>query len=163
MQVAKGDRLARSPTAEEIRDLLKTLSDMVRGLPEDKWPHDWEPVWSLDNATVHTAAVQDWEECAAMGIIGRAVFVPPYSPDLHQLIEHAHANTVRHFKEKLVVRNQEPGGPYKTVADMFRDIKASFEEVNTPVAIAANLKKLLEVTYPAVIELEGGWPPASKR
>jgi len=162
MQTKISKKLAKSPTGQEIRDLLASASAKLTS--SACWPEGLEPIWSMDNAVIHHAAAQNWEGQwrKDAGIRGEVMFVPPYSPDLHQCIEHAHANTCRRWRQQLLIMARSKV-PYNDVVDMFKDIEACFGVANTEASVAANVCKLVDTTYPEVIRLEGDWPTPAFR
>lgn len=64
-------------------------------------------MYSYDNPSIHKAAEEMLEK---MGITqNERVRLPPYSPDMHKVIEHAHANVARIFQNHLrAVFNRQP-------------------------------------------------------
>jgi hypothetical protein len=157
----KAGRVAKAPTAEEIRDILSQASAKLRDLQQDgKWPADWEPIWSMDRVPIHRTAAKDWDHGQwrkDRQVMGTPLFVPTYSPDLHQVIEHVHANTVRAWKTDLLLeepRKQE----YENAVAMYKHLETTFYNSILPVSIQANVEKLLDRTYPEVLRLRGDWP-----
>jgi hypothetical protein len=97
-------------------------------------------LYSFDNANIHTCAVRagmldfyGWTEDDRLPL-------PPYSPDMHRVIEHTHGTATAAFRKWLYEN------PDKRTVD---DIKAGFEqvyrEVNTPDAIAKDVAGLPEL------------------
>ncbi len=145
------ERSARAPPAEEITLVLQGLATVIEQQKAlGKYPADWKPMFSLDNASIHKTAARGWKDPRA-----EIEFVPAYSPDLHQVIEHAHANCVRHWRAKLM-QYAQTGYEYPSIEAMSQDVLFSFIAANPASSIAANVKKLREHTYPAVIAAKGG-------
>lgn len=89
------------------------------------------------------------------GIEGKVEWVPPWSPDLHQVIEHAHANTVMKFRAWLDAHAHEPAR--SSVMEYVPEITDCFKAGNTQASIAAGVDKLQKVVYPEVITAKGGF------
>jgi hypothetical protein len=165
MQTKRGT-VAKAPTAEEIRDLLALASAKLQGLKQEgKWPSDWDPVWSMDRVPIHLAACKEWQHGqwrTEKQVIGTPLFVPTYSPDLHQVIEHAHAITVRAWKSDLL-REGFRCKECDNAVGMYEQLEEAFYTHILPVSVAANIEKLLNRTYLEVLRLEGDWPTAQFR
>lgn len=172
MQCLNGE-YAKVPPRDEIRDIiyhawLKVKAAKEKGQwPKDKEGNDIPVTWSLDNCTVHKSAVEDWDVKGGWrlerGIEGKVHMPPDYSPDLHQIIEHAIGNMSRAFKKQLHLGCQgklgwEEGqsecmgvdGYFKLMADCFRDSNGND-------AIMHNCLRMQQV-YNRVIELGGEYP-----
>ena len=185
LQTAKGVK-AKHPTAEEIQDLLRRVWDVIKSRPE------WQPllkagkypIYSLDNAAVHLKAVRDWNDLrygwrlvrdqhgavlhdAAGQIVspmGSLLHLPPRSPDLHQLIEHAHAAVCKLLRlelDKLVQAGQELS-PFFTLRGMTALLEHCFRCACPVQVVRAGLGKLLKC-YQRVVQMHGFYPEAKFR
>jgi hypothetical protein len=88
-------------------------------------------------------------------------FPPPYSPDLHQVIEHAHANTVMRFREWL--HKQGNKVPHTNVMQYMDDVDRCFREGNPQESVHKNVSKLFEKVHAAVVEAKGDYIPHNLR
>lgn len=97
------------------------------------------------------------------GIDGCVVFVPPHSPELHAVIEHAHGCMVQKY-ERLVqqwaVFCKEVPTPIKGFCD---EVEQCFRDGVSPHSIKGNVRKLLTQVYEAVVGLRGNRPPKNLR
>ena len=156
----KRNKVARSPPTEEIRDIFRVAwNDIKQRDPEYavRCERGEQPIyWSLDNAPVHKSAMEGWDDWngwrVQAGIPGTVIWAPPYSPDLHQVIEHAHANTLRKFQGWLISNVHQK--PFPQVLDYFDVIAQCFLDGNEPDSIEKNVAKLTKV-YERVIEAHG--------
>lgn len=168
-------KLAVNPTGEEVRDVLKEVWEAIK--ESNVWPAGQEPIWSLDTCNVHKAALKDWwtptHQVPAwrkhLGLEGDVKMPPPYSPDLHQVVEHAIANMTNHFNRRVqqALINQAAGKPAEELPNDMAGFKkwvdAAFHEGNQGCSIAKNCEKLGLKTYQAVIDRAGGFPPSRLR
>ena len=119
------------------------------------------PYFSLDNANVHKAAMSDEyvKEMAKKGMRLEPIYVPAYSPDLHKVIEHSHANTTRAFKSELRKCLLKGGGlrELKEIPDFWAVLQVCFKEQNQPTSIDLDVQSL-NGTYSKVLKLGGGYP-----
>ncbi len=117
------------------------------------------PYWSMDNVPYQAAVAREWSTGIRrdMDLPGSPWMVPAHSPDLHQVVEHALANTADAWKRVLQQRAAE-SRPYRNVREMEKDLRECFRTANPPQSIQANITKLLERTYRAIQEAGGGWP-----
>ncbi len=123
-------------------------------------------VWSLDNAAVHRSALRDWDDPdgwrATAGVPGFVLSPPLWSPDLHQVIEHAHANTItqwnkwqlEHADVCAAALSSKTGG----LPLLMEPIRQAFFRGNMRHSIAANVKRLTHV-YLLVLGAGGGYIP----
>ena len=148
-----------NPTADEIKDIIAAIWAKIKeAMDAGRWPADLEPVYSLDNATIHKSAVKDWDKPRSwrrqLGIRGRIMFVPDLSPDLHQVIEHAHANCVRLYQRIAEEYLRGVRKMPKDVAGFIPHVKKCFEEGNPLKSIKANVLRMKKV-YEGVIAAGG--------
>lgn len=164
MQTMRG-KWAKNPTTEEIKDVLTAIWEVIKNHPEYK-KDPFKLVWSLDNVAVHKLAVQHWDhhKCwrVQRGIKGVLKQPPPYSPDLHQVVEHAIGDFTSKFKAEVAdsMLHHKPlprdvNGWVQFAEDVFKGV------VDAP-SVRANIAKLKRETYPAVIQDGGVYPVPSK-
>jgi hypothetical protein len=157
MQTKTG-KTARGPPAEEIRDMLANICQALKN--DELWDQSWQPIFSFDNSPNHTSAVSKWHEWApSRGVQGKALMVPPYSPDLHQVVEHAIANTTIRWR-RVLLENARRRTVYANVQEWYEEVCACFAGASN--SIAKDVDKL-DDTYKEVIRLGGGWPIAKFR
>jgi hypothetical protein len=161
LQTVKGE-VAKAPPATEIQDLVRKIWADVR-VKDPQWAKQCEEgqaqvYWSWDNCPAHTLAMAEWDKKDSWrkkeGIPGVVVWPPKYSPDLHQVIEHAHGNTVRRFREWLIAHCHD--APLPQVLDYIPIIRKCFHDSNTVEGIRKNVERLTMV-YEKVIESGGGY------
>lgn len=158
MQKESGS-LARNPTGEEIRDIIKGIWAKIQAaMKAGEWPEWLEPVYSFDNANVHKWAVKGWDNPKewriAAGIRGKVHFVPPYSPDLHQVVEHGHANCCKRYCKvaREYIMGQKPLP--KSVLEFVPEVERCFKEGNSLESLEKAICKL-ERVYEEVIAKGG--------
>lgn len=174
MQTKKTQQWAKTPTAEEIQQIIKEIDAKVKqAMADGNWPANQEPVYSLDNVVVHRSAVRAWDDATGWRkqahVWGQLIMPPPYSPDLHQVVEHAIANMTTEFKNRmsgdlggLVPAGRQERDVFKTVQDYFLVQVQCFQDANPAQYIKKNCDKL-EKTYNEVIRLGGCYPAANLR
>lgn len=167
--------LAKNPPTDEIRDIMGgAWGEIEKAKAEGRWLPDLDPIWSLDNVSVHNSALEDWDAKANVswrkdrGIQGCVYRPPPFSPDLHQVVEHAIAQMANAFKHKLMsslLARSEPSSSrvagfdaLPSVESYFQEVCKCFQEANGGGAIAANCKSMRDM-YDAVIACNGDYPP----
>jgi hypothetical protein len=84
--------------------------------------------------------------------------LPPYSPDIHRVIEHAHGRATSEF-QKWVYSNNMPG---LTVDDYKREFESIYMKCCSAEVINADVEGLPEL-FDNIIENEGGWADAKYR
>lgn len=163
-------RPAKAPNTDEIRDLIisiwkhieKNHPEYAKGCKESRFPL----VWSLDNAAVHRSALRDWDDPdgwrAAAGVPGTIKSPPPWSPDLHQVIEHAHANTITEWtswqRANVDVCARALAADTGGLSLLYEPIKQAFLRGNPRSSIVANVRRLTHV-YLLVLGAGGGYIP----
>jgi hypothetical protein len=164
LQTKKGN-VAKAPTAVEIQDFIKDVNDIVMHHPG--WTSVMgEPIYSLDNVSVHTSAVQGWDQENSWwhqnNIWGSCKFVAKWSPDLHQVVEHAHARITHHFQHMLWLEAVKQQIVRKKVTKYMELLQSAFEATCQPDTIGANVHRLKAV-YEAVVAARGDWAPRGLR
>lgn len=100
-------REARSTTAEEFEDVMQLAVVDTRQQMQELGDHP-VPKYSWDNNRINKSA-----RLSAMGLQeGDVVPLPTYSPDFHQIIEHA----IAQFKHALLAAVMEHSGQPMTAA-----------------------------------------------
>lgn len=163
-------RLAKTPTAKEITDFLSDVEEAVQQMKckpgeqpsSDKpFPPDFVPLISLDNAAVHVKAIEDYVKQSADPTMARFRFScspPPYSPDLHKVIEHVHGTVCTAFNKQLQDLKAEP----KSIVQLYNKLEDIFYSMTTAASVQKDVDSLQE-TFKQVIDLEGAFPPAKYR
>jgi hypothetical protein len=155
---------AQSPTAEEIQDLVKTVVAEVAaqtcaaGEQPDilkPFPHGFVPCISLDNAPVHTRAKV---ALVAQHVPCTFEEIPPYSPDIHKVIEHVHAIVHQAFMARL--RRCQVDNLPESMSDVFRIVRHLFKTKITTAGIQEDILSL-QATLQAIINRGGQWPEKS--
>jgi hypothetical protein len=153
-------RLAKGPMGEEFCYVVQqTMQDAKAKLEQ---PHKVTALYSWDNAPIHAAAAKVLED--GTSLLSRIGFsseqqapLPPYAPDLHRAIEHAHGRAVALFNKQLyrdpVQRNMLE---YKVM------FEKAFRAANSPAVIRWDVAGLPEL-YTWVAQNGGCWAPKSMR
>jgi hypothetical protein len=158
---------AKNPTTEEFQSFMVRWSKMTQEL-QRKYPATYQGkgvVWSFDNVNIHTSSVDPLTE---LGIFredeANRHFIPRYSPDFHQVIEHAF-NYVKHMfnQEVFDEATAEHDLEYywrKLVRITHTCITADFVQSNI-----AKLPELYDIvaTSKAAGGTEGDWAPKCNR
>ena len=138
---------------------MQNLNDKVKPhKAEGKLPANFMPMWSLDNANIHKAATKEWmnnPELRRRDISGALLPPPPYSPDLHKVIEHIHAHISKVFYKWL---HENSHVLHPTITPYSEKVKEIiFKEEFSAKSIGADVDSLKE-TYREVIRLDGSYP-----
>lgn len=119
-----------------------------------------EPLYSFDSAKIHVSALGAqfaWLHQKIKWSMGMRFPLPVYSPDMHRVIEHAHARAVLHFRQWLYEHPKEVTiGRYKA------EFERLFRECCTPDIIAQDVAGLPEL-YKVVKARSGAWAPRKYR
>lgn len=158
---------AGGPTAEEFADFIKDVDKEMRARIEDPthahsihelWPHDddgnqLDPLYSYDNTNIHEAA---WQFFGGMDILRYPL--PPYSPDMHKVIEHVHAIICTALRSWIT--HEEEHAPGEVVhGTLYMDkLTEIFNEKIQPSSIKKDCMSLV-ATYRAIIHSDGSYPP----
>ena len=155
MQTARGatETKAGGPTGQEFKDFIRQVQAIWYG--QQVLP----PVWSWDNARIHGAvAAGAWTD---LGITtANHTNLPPYSPDMHNVIETTHAIIMKHMQDFM---NQRAPQPTDTLQIYTDQLQAIFKEHITPKYIKSLTHRLFSVTLPAIVEAEGHYPSKTQR
>lgn len=132
------------------------------------WPKGIQPMFSLDNVSTHTSAVEKdrWQQPGSWwqnNLAGSQLFMPPpYSPDLHQVVEHAIANTSQAFQKLLWHEAVQQQTARAEVGDYEEMLQQAFKAACTPAAIRRNVD-LLPKVWAGVDSNGGDWAPRGLR
>lgn len=112
---------------------------------------------SFDNAQWHNEAAF-YAAVRKMGLAGRVerLPLPPGSPDLHKVVEHTIGLLKRNLTDEVM-----NDARLRTVEQFQLAAERVFRRIST-----AGIQKdidSLPLTYQAVIDAEGGWPPKKAR
>lgn len=165
MQTQQG-KPALSPTAQEIQDLVKAVvaeiaaQTCAEGEEPDTlkpFPAGFVPCISLDNAPVHTRAK---EAMVAQHMPCTFERIPPYSPDIHKVIEHVHGIVQRAFQRNLLRRSAE--NLPDTVPELFATMRSIFDRKVTTTLVRKDILSL-QATLQAIIDNKGRYPERKLR
>jgi hypothetical protein len=115
-------------------------------------------LYSFDNANIHISAIQngmlaayDWSEDKDR------LALPPYSPDMHRVIEHSHGTGVNAFRRWLY---QNPSK--NTLQDYKEGLEMCYTKANTADVIARDVGGLKEL-YDWIYHNNGDMAPKEMR
>jgi hypothetical protein len=164
-----GKKDAKGPTALEFAQVVMNPVKYAADDAFDTLEQDTPDVlkgkgttlqYSFDNAKIHLSAIKD-------GLLQQYVEgfteevdrfpLTPYSPDLHKVIEHTHANAVVEFQKWL---HKNPGK--STVAEYKEAFKACYHSANSQQSVLRDVNSLPKL-YEWVHKNGGKYPPASMR
>jgi hypothetical protein len=157
-------RDAKAATGEEATDFVKeavaALDKKMSALASQskKKAPTWQPVvLSLDNASVHNAVWRDpqFEKSPSTKI-------PPYSGDMHNVIEGSHAIVCTAFQKFVNSHVPKPGDP-DLLSVYTTELERLFYSMLTPEWAMKAVKRLYAVTLPAIIQADGDYPPKAFR
>ena len=161
MQVIKKDgteREAKSPTGQEVADFLLDVQQKIEARSKlPSYPSKVKPVFSLDNAACHKAAKSLL--CKKhKGKFKQDSFLdlPPYSPDLHKVIEHVHGTICTKFK-KLGRDQKHVFGTCTEYQDLM--CKIFYDSKSSKRSVVQDTQSLYE-TMLEVVKVQGGYPPS---
>lgn len=156
-------RPAKGSTKEEFTDFMKETTAKVNSLLEggssrEKWLGAFgrwvKPRFSFDNPRIHGGKKKGGDIMRACGLSTEQRFpLPRYSPDIHRVIEHTHANVCYAFQEWLDMHEDDFNLPaYKLKLEELFYARMVDRVIDSD---AITLPKL----FAKIIEFEGGWPP----
>lgn len=109
-------------------------------------------LWSYDNDKIH----QDIILQSQLRIGGRnRAPLPPYSHDIHRVVEHTLGRLKRRFNLWLYTHPQQ-----RSMQDYMRALQHIFYSIGETKAIADDVASLPSV-YRAIKKAKGDWPPRS--
>lgn len=146
--------MARGPTAEEFRDFIKECIAEWR-----RRGGQGAPIFSWDNPKIHgSVEAGDW---ADLGItMDTHTQLPPYSPDMHSVIETSHAVLMAHMQQYINDRNSNDDD---TTATYIEALKENFHKCLSPRWAARATRRLFVKVLPAILKAQGQYPPKKLR
>ena len=84
--------------------------------------------------------------------------LPPYSPNVHKVVENSHSNVCRELQNFI---NEHTPTTEDTLQLYITQLETLFYKVLTPAWGKATVKHLFAVTLPAILKADGGYPPPS--
>lgn len=155
-QTTKGGRQvnAAGPTREEFRAFIERCIQAWRSKGETE-----QPIFSWDNARIHGSVQNgDW---ADLGITTTThTVLPPYSPDMHSVIELSHAHVTAHMQEFI---DNHPTGPQDALPNYTQVLEELFYKHITPEWAQRTTHRLFLKVLPAILSANGQYPPKSLR
>jgi hypothetical protein len=133
------------------------LDSTPQPTPDKPIPARCVPIFSMDNASVHVRL----RDVFALGQLKmpKSSFdcsPPPYSGDLHKVIEHVHGTLCSAFERWLERQTKMPD----TLEELYAKLEAMFYDIITPESVQKDVASLQD-TFKEVIRL-GGQNPARK-
>lgn len=132
----------------------KTCPAGSQPTPDKPIPHGLPPLFSMDNASVHLKMRELAQQ--QLGISPTTFTMcspPPYSGDLHKVVEHVHGTICEEFNRYILDLTVPP----TDITDLFAKLEAIFFKEITPKSVQQDMKSL-EQTFKEVIRLEGAYP-----
>lgn len=153
-QRKKDKRPAQAPTAEEFRWILQAIYDKVQEeyIPTGRLPR--KPHYSFDNVSIHERS--GWQ--LILSDNDCRLPLPPYSGDLHRVVEHPHGTIAAELQRHLY---RNPGLLKARECQVATADIA--QKVITPDSVMKDVMGLKELymavgTSRAEGGCEGGWP-----
>jgi hypothetical protein len=148
--------VAEGPTKEEFRDFVKSCTTKLQELTGNPRFRASQVHWSWDNPTIHgSVADGDWK---GLGITDRNFMaVPTYSPDMHKVIEHIHANVCRSLQRDINALRGK--GTSKGLTYFTDKLQGHFQAYQAE-SVEADVRSLAAETLREVISRKGDRPPA---
>lgn len=163
----QGGGIAEGPTAQEFSDdvllpttqvaELKLQALHQEGSFSSAFIQGVKPMYSFDNASIHKAAlthgmVDEWGFNHQ-----QRLSLPPYSPDMHRVIEHTHGTATVAFRRWLYEN------PAKTTAEEYKQaFKQIYNKVNNQASVYKDVKTL-KALYDWVWDNDGDMSPTHMR
>jgi hypothetical protein len=154
-------RAAAGPTRDEFKAVVKAcLQEWEKLEVPDENGERATPIWSWDNARIH-GDVTDGESWAELGITGRDhTRLPPYSPDMHSVIELSHAHLMASMQDYI---NERQAAPQDDLSVYTCKLQELFKTRITPQWAQETTHRLFLEVLPAVLAAGGCYPPKQKR
>lgn len=156
LQTTRGGKSinARGPTEAEFKSVVRGCINAWTEKGESV-----EPIFSWDNARIHgNVREDDW---ASWGITTRThTLLPPYSPDMHSVIELSHARVMDAMQKFM---NDRVGIADDSLPVYTKKVEELFFEVITPAWAQATTHRLFIEVLPAILEAGGDYPPKQLR
>lgn len=137
--------------SKEWDHVIKRTAGKLQACIQNEYPElsSADFLWSMDNATSHKHPLPQ--------VHGRQIPLPPRSPDLHKVVEHAIGRIKRKFK---IWMRTHPGSP--TVGTAWKELKEIARAQCTPDIITRDVDSL-RGTYISVLSAKGLYPPKQFR
>jgi hypothetical protein len=164
---SRAERPAAGPTAAEFAE--KVLGPTVRAAKKRLKGHasyskGTEVLFSYDSARIHTSAMKLVDETTGKLLLAAYGFkdshrllLPPYSPDMHRVIEHTHGTAVVMFQAWLYQNPKKC-----TIEEYKQAFEGIYRKCCSAQAIAADVAGLPEL-YNWIYNHEGNWAPNRMR
>lgn len=163
VQTTRGGRkrAAAGPTKEEFKAVIRSCQRAWDAREQPGADGEREaPIWSWDNARIH-GDITDGESWADLGITALDhTRLPPYSPDMHSVIELSHAHLMSAMQKYI---NGRQSGPEDDLVAYTSQLQKLFKEMITPEWVQATTHRLFLVVLPAILAAGGNYPPKQKR
>lgn len=118
-------------------------------------------MFSWDNASIHgNVRKGQWDQDGIT--VADHTLLPPYSPDMHNVIELCHANITRALQEE-VNSTATAESPELDAPAWCAKLQQIFAQRITHEWVCATLKRMYAVTLPAILEAKGHWPSKEYR
>jgi hypothetical protein len=154
---AKGKTVAaRGPTAAEFKNFIagcrKAWDELGEVLP---------PIFSWDNARIHGNVRDEEDGWGQLGItVQTHTQLPPYSPDMHSVIELSHARLMGEMQKFINDRKSGPDDELPAYTDKLLEL---FLATITPSWAKATTHRLFIDVLPAVLRGNGDYTPKHLR
>jgi hypothetical protein len=153
-------KVAAGPTAEEVRDFILECKAEWRSRVSAGAHVAGDPVFSWDNTSIHKNVRKgQWEQDGITE--AQHTLLPPYSPDMHNVIELCHAVITNVLKKEI--NDAAMGGTEHSATVWCAKLQAAFRASITPDWVQGAMRRMYAVTLPAIIQARGGWPAKSCR
>ena len=117
--------------------------------------------WSWDNAAIHGSVEEgEWEDGPVRITPDNHTMLPPYSPDMHSMIEMSHALVCGELQKFVNNLKPSPNQPLQTYIDKLYEI---FYQHCDQAWGRETLRRVFCTTIPAIIDAKGGWPDKAFR
>lgn len=154
-------RAAKAPTHKEFRAFIRAVLKEWRAKEQAAGRHVADPILSWDNAPVHGRVREG--EWADLNIHADSTHmgVPPYSPDMHSVIELSHALVCKKMKAQIARGEWSREGtglmPY------IKELERLFYSMITPEWAQKTTHRLFIDVLPAIVAIRGDYPPKKLR
>ncbi|KAG2428017.1 hypothetical protein HXX76_012003 [Chlamydomonas incerta] len=151
-RLAKNGAVAKGPTEEEFKEFVAYTRAQWNRLEEGAQASE-TPIYSWDNARIHRSVREgDWEEAPFNITTADHTMLPPYSPDMHSVIELSHAQLMRHMthfiNERCRVEND-------TLPPYIAELERAFQVLITKNRAQSTTHRLFIEVMPEILRLGG--------
>ena len=153
---------ARGPTAEEFKAFVRQCLEAWKA---QRSPREvifsMDPIFSWDNTRIHGNVLDADGTWPSLGITPAThTLLPPYSPDMHSVIELTHARLMEGMQQ--YINDREPTAN-DTLQGYLNVLQGLFKSLITKDWVQATTHRLFIKVLPAILEAEGGYPPKHLR